>query len=243
MDVWFRYDRCDPILTESSDTGTRGRRFERALFKAFDLLGMTYQTNTEVGGPLWDVRPTGSGWKRVLKDRNTNIKISGTKWAFSDSALASMLPWEPGSMDPASGPEELRALEDRVKAHLDGRGLAQILWLRPTDQTIEAEIEQAAASRDVAKLDRLLRGNNFLSTDFRGYKVRVTRHSQDKSRVGSVALILGGKVAIRSEAPRVFATNNSHPRVGFRREGKRPSTTPHALRPKSANVKAPGPAQ
>lgn len=222
MSLWFTGCEEADDLVENGDTGMRGRRFEKSLLDALTLLGMAYRRNPDVGGPLWDFQTAGPGWTQLIRGKSVNIKISGTKWGFSDAQLVSMLPWTEGTE-----PVDTQLLANKVKAHLDARGLEKILWLRAKDATIEAAIELAVQERNVERLTQLMSAKNFTSTDFTGYSVRVTAHKTDPAKVGSVAIIIGGKVAMRSEAPRAWPSGQA--RIGFRIEAK-PSTSVHSLR-------------
>jgi hypothetical protein len=213
------------------DSGAKGKAFEAWMLKAFDLLGMQYRKNAEAG-PLWDLSPVGPGWSRLVRNQRVNLKVSRTKWAFSDRQLVDMLPWATGSM----GPEhDLIAAAEQVRDYLNARGLDNVVWLRPKDQGTEDALLKAVRSKDVAALDTLMRGPNFRSTTFKGYTVRVTRHRKDPTRIGSVALQIGGRVAVRSELPRNWGSATGAHRVGFRREGNA-GGTPHALREAEARV-------
>ena len=196
---------------EGDDSGLSGKEFENVFFQALDLLGLQYSRNSQ-SGRLWDLTPQGGNWVRLLKGRRANLKVSGTKWMFSDRRLTDMLPWEPGDAPPDFDFDHAAQL---VKDYLDSLGLNDVLWLRPASKDIERAVGDAVHRKDKKALRRLMRSENFTSFDLSGYTASVTPAKDNTARVGSIAIRKGGRVVVRSERPRMISGS---PMVAFRIE-------------------------
>jgi hypothetical protein len=176
------------------DTGKKGKEFENKLVKALKMVGLKFEVN-RYAGRMWDIKPTGDGWLRIISDKEVNIKVAGTKWMFGTSELYKMLPWE-------KLPDDFNKekAEAKVKRFLNKKGLSQIVYLKPKDKMIQTEIISSVDQNDIEKLDALLVKKNFYVEKLgKGYQVRVLT---DGEKVTSVAIDKGGKVFMRSEKPR-----------------------------------------
>ena len=144
---------------------------------------------------MWDIKTIGTGWQRIITDKQVNIKVAGTKWMFGTSELYKLLPWD-------KLPDNFNAdkAAAKVKRLLNKKGLSQIVYLKPKDKSIQTNIISAVDQKDVDKLEKLLVKKNFYIEKLgKSYKVRVLAN---KERVTSVAIDKGGKVFMRSEKPR-----------------------------------------
>ena len=74
------------------DTGQTGKAFEKTFNKALELVNMKFSTNAPTGA-LWDIKPSGTNWISVLKNKDVNIKVARTKWMWGTSKLSKVLPW------------------------------------------------------------------------------------------------------------------------------------------------------
>lgn len=81
----------DPRGGKGSKTGQAGVDYENAFLVACNMLGLDYAE--QKGSALWDLRPLGPGWEKLIKNKDVNIKVAHTKWMFSDSILKRMFPW------------------------------------------------------------------------------------------------------------------------------------------------------
>ena len=181
------------------DTGKKGKEFENTFVEALKMVGLKFEVN-RYAGRMWDIKPIGDGWLRLVSDKEVNIKVSGTKWMFGTSELYKMLPWE-------KLPDDFNKekAEAKVKRFLNKKGLAQIVYLKPKDKIIQQKIMDAVKSardddRFIGDIKNLLVKKNFYIEKLgKSYKVRVLAN---KERVTSVAIDKGGKVFMRSEKPR-----------------------------------------
>lgn len=198
------------------DAGGRGKKFEDILFKAFDLVGLKYTRNGR-SGALWDIRPKGKGWQKIIHDENVNIKIANTKWMFGTAVFSKMLPWDDVTKFSDWSPE---LYAKRVKRHLNRLGLPSVMYLKPKDKDVQDRITAAVDKEDVPTLNDLLVRKNFtLEKLGKGYSVRIT---VDGNKIGSIAIDKGGKVFMRSEKPRNVSGSLM---VGFRTPGKKMGKT------------------
>ncbi len=176
------------------DTGSKGKKFEDILLKAFSLVGLTFKTNT-VRGKMWDVHPQGDDWINFLGEKDINIKIVSTKWLFGTSKIGQMLPWD----DIPDDFDEAPAIK-KIKKFLNTKGVADVLYLKPKTIEIQSAIVKATEAEDVAKLNTLLSKKNFSVAKLgRSYGVTLNRKG---NRFTSVVIHKDGKVFMRSERPR-----------------------------------------
>lgn len=185
----------------TADAGATGKDFEVMFKQALELVGLKFRSNS-ASGRMWDIRPTGPGWKRLVANENVNIKVARTLWLFADRKLADMLPWEMVN----EGWDGAAAVK-MVKRYLKSIGIHQVMFLRPKDETIEAAIIKAAMAKNVGKLTTLLVNKNFKVEELSdSFKVRLSVRPAQKGRhstLGSLALLSSdGKVFARSERPR-----------------------------------------
>ena len=192
---------------EIVDTGKKGKEFENKLLKAFEMVGLDFEAN-HYAGRMWDVHPKGGDWSKLVTDKQVNIKVAGTKWMFADTTLYNMLPWE---KLPENFNNEKAAA--KVKQYLNKKGIADIVYLKPKDKTIQMAIIDAVNKKDIETLNNLLTKKNFLIEKLgNGYSVRVLSNDE---RVTSIAIDKDGKVFMRSEKPRLFKGSKT-PVVTFR---------------------------
>jgi hypothetical protein len=181
-------------MVDVVDTGKKGKEFERKFMQALKMMKLDFDEN-HYAGRMWDFKPKGKGWEKIISDKPVNVKVAGTKWMFGTSALYKMLPWE-------KLPEDFDAdkAAAKVKRFLNKKGLKDIVYMKPLDKDIEKRIKKAVDNKDIEGLKKIFIKKNFqvakLGTT---YKVRVLKN---KERVTSVAIDHGGKVFMRSEKPR-----------------------------------------
>ena len=145
--------------------GTMGKNFEATLLKAFDLLGMPYETQRGASGELWDMHPVGAGWHNLIKDRNVNIKIKSTRWLFSAADVYKAM--KAGAHQVRSGtwtPAQAAARVERaVRDVFRHKGVSSTAFMKPKSKSINDAITQAVAKKDTKKLADLLVARNFTS--------------------------------------------------------------------------------
>jgi hypothetical protein len=183
------------MANDPDDWGKVGRDFERVFTRACELLGLRYEKNSFTGR-IWDMKPVGPGWERILLDKDVNIKAGGTKWMFSSSEIYKELPWDDDK--PEDFDTEVAA--QKVKKILRKFGIDKTVFLKPANKDIQNDIYNAVKNEDIETLEDIFTSKNFyaekLGTD---YSVRVIAND---TRVTSVAIDKGGKVFMRSEKPR-----------------------------------------
>jgi len=189
--------RFHKFLNEAEDivdTGKKGKEFETKLIKALEMVGLDFEVN-HYAGKMWDILPKGDGWLRLVSDKEVNIKVAGTKWMFASTELYKMLPWEklPDKWD-------VDKATKKVRNFLNKKGIAQTVYLKPKDKTIQMAIIDAVDKKDKEKLDTLMVKKNFYIEKLgQGYGVRILTNGE---RVTSIAIDKDGKVFMRSEKPR-----------------------------------------
>lgn len=146
------------------DMGSRGKEFEAAFVKGLKLLGLKFSAN-KASGALWDIHPEGSGWHRLLKDRDVNLKVSATRWLFSDGATygaavkaAKMV--ERGTLTPEQADKRV---ETALRKSLLKKGGASATFTKPRSSEIQSAIISAAKKGDLESLWDLLQAKNFAS--------------------------------------------------------------------------------
>jgi hypothetical protein len=76
------------------DSGAKGVEFENAMSRAFEILGLPADFNSQSAGG-WDVTLRGKGWPEALgSGTKINLKIRTAKWMFSSKELVKLLPWK-----------------------------------------------------------------------------------------------------------------------------------------------------
>lgn len=76
------------------DPGAKGVKFERAMERAFQLLGLSATFNAHDAGG-WDLTLQGKGWPQALgSGTKINLKIRSSKWMFSSKELVKLMPWK-----------------------------------------------------------------------------------------------------------------------------------------------------
>ena len=176
------------------DSGKKGKEFEAKFIEALEMVGLDFDIN-HYAGKMWDILPKGDGWLRLVSDKEVNIKVAGTKWMFASTELYTMLPWEKlldnWDVDKAT---------KKVRNFLNKKGVAQTVYLKPKDKTIQMAIIDAVNKKDKEKLDTLMVKKNFYIEKLgQGYNVRILTNGE---RVTSIAIDKDGKVFMRSEKPR-----------------------------------------
>jgi len=176
------------------DSGKKGKEFEAKFIEALEMVGLDFDIN-HYAGKMWDILPKGDGWLRLVSDKEVNIKVAGTKWMFASTELYTMLPWEklPDNWD-------VDKATKKVRNFLNKKGVAQTVYLKPKDKTIQMAIIDAVNKKDKEKLDTLMVKKNFYIEKLgQGYNVRILTNGE---RVTSIAIDKDGKVFMRSEKPR-----------------------------------------
>jgi hypothetical protein len=76
------------------DPGAKGVEFESAMARAFEILGLPADFNSQAAGG-WDLTLNGKGWPQALgSGTKINLKIRSSKWMFSSKELTKLLPWK-----------------------------------------------------------------------------------------------------------------------------------------------------
>jgi hypothetical protein len=196
--------KFENYLTEKSkdlDAGKQGKKFERVLGDALKMVGLDFDENASTGA-IWDIKPKGQGWDRLISNKEVNIKLSRAKWMVGFSELYKMLPWDelPKNWDKGKDNEKYAK---KVKRFFNKKGLNATAFLKAIDGDIEKQIIDATKKQDVATLKKLFTKKNFQVQGLgRNYDVRVLDNGE---RVTSVAVDKGGKVFMRSEKPRAIS--------------------------------------
>lgn len=198
---------CLVEKTSDLDTGARGKAFENTLLKAFDLVGLTYQKH-RASGAAWDFKATGGDWRKLVGDHEVNIKVAGARWMFGGTEFVAALPWD--EIDDVEAFDKDKAAA-KIRRILVRKKIPQLVFLKPKDKEIQAQIKQAVDVEDVVTLEDLLVKSNFkISKLGRNFSVRI---SVRDGRIGSIAVDKAGKVFMRSERPRKMGGSKM---VGFR---------------------------
>lgn len=191
------------FLTERKDTGSKGKKFENILMQAFDIVGLQYETSSGMG-KLWDIRPIGKDWIKVLGDENVNIKVSGTKWLFGTAELGKMLPWEEG----ISTEEEKQKYEKQIKKWIKKKDIHNVYFMKPKDSKIQKEIISAVSSQDKERLNELLVKKNFQFEKL-GNKFNVELTTREDGSIGYISVLKNNKQFMHSERPRKVGGSSS----------------------------------
>lgn len=178
----------------SEDTGASGKEFEAKFIEALELVGLEFDVNRS-SGALWDIRPTGEGWNRLISEKDVNIKVARTKWMFGSAELSNMIPW-----DDASSIQNVELYKKRIRRLLKSKGVQDTLFLKPKSDAVQNKIMQAVAVKDVDTLNQILVRDNFLIEKLgNNYDIRILAKG---NRITSIVFDKGGKVFMRSERPR-----------------------------------------
>ena len=191
------------------DLGAKGKAFERIFIKALGLVGLDF-TEQNYAGKVFDIETKGSGWKKLFANKKINIKVHGAKWIASSVEITKMLPWDTKKL-PADFDENKAAA--KVKRFFNKNGWNQVIFLKPKNKAIQAEIISAAATEDIPRLKKVFKDNNFYSDQLTNYSVRVLH---DTERVTSVTADQAGKVFMRSEKPRILGAGAGSLTTAFR---------------------------
>lgn len=206
----------DIIEMNKIDAGSAGKNWENIFTQALNLVGLQFSQNSS-SGAMWDIKPQGTGWEKFITDKHVNLKISQTKWLFGTSELSNMLPW--------NDPEDAKANYDlyikRIKRLFNRKGVSTTIYLKPKSIKLQDNIIAAVGAGDVETLKTLLVKKNFLATSLG--KTYDIRFSINDAGIGSIAVVKGGKVFMRSEKPRLMSGSTMF--VGFR--SPKPHMTKH----------------
>lgn len=185
-------DLLAEILNE--DTGEAGKDFEKKFIEALKLTGLEFDVNRG-SGALWDIRPKGDGWSRILTNQDVNIKVARTKWMFGSSELGKLLPW-----DDIETNFDLEKSKKIIRVLLRKKGVQDNIFLKPKDDSIQDQIISSVNDKDINSLNKLLIRNNFyaekLGTD---YDIRILTKD---NYITSIVIDKGGTPFIRAERPR-----------------------------------------
>ena len=80
-----------PSKIKEEGSGAEGKTYELSFFTAARILGLDYKrvTNSE----MWDFRPVGPGWERLITSVDINLKVAASENLFNASGLAKLFPW------------------------------------------------------------------------------------------------------------------------------------------------------
>jgi hypothetical protein len=195
---------------DSPDAGAAGKKFESTFIEALQLVGLDFSVNVATGA-AWDIKPKGRGWKRLLVNKDVNIKVTRALWLFGGAEFARILPWDKIDDEGFDLDQAAKGVEKALRK----RGLHKVVFLKPATTEVENAVSKATKKKDVAKLNDLLVKKNFRAdTIGDSFSVRVTERG---GRIGSIAIVSGGRVFGRSERPRSISGSMF---VGFRRPKK-----------------------
>lgn len=203
---FLRYLKEEEI--DSEDWGAAGKKFESIFIKACKLIGLDLEEN-RYAGRLWDIHAKGNKWKKILSNKDINIKVYGTKWMFGSSELYKILPW-----DGFNGKEfdESKAIS-KVKRILNKLGFNKTVFLKPKNKDIQNKIIQLVKEKNIEELDKIMVSKNFLVNKINNYDVRILKNSE---KITSIVVDYQGKVFMRSEKPRVMGAGKGSMMVTFR---------------------------
>ena len=130
-------ERIEDTEETKLDVGKKGKSFERTLVAACKLVGLDFDVNRG-SGAVWDIKPKGKGWNKLVTAKDVNIKIYRTKWMFAASELSRLLPW-------TNVPEDFdkEGAEKKVKKFFRKRGVESTFFLKPKDSGVEDAIIDA----------------------------------------------------------------------------------------------------
>lgn len=181
-------------IRDIEDPGLGGKEFEKVFVKALKLVGLEFKGNI-TSGPGWDIHTIGSGWLKLISEKNVNIKVYGTKWMFSSSELAKKIPWD-RLTDNYNSDRTEKAIRDVFRK----KEISKIYFLKPKTKDIQNRIIKYTKDGNVDALRKTVVKKNFKFEKLgRNYSVRVLDNGD---RVTSVAILKNGKVFMRSEKPR-----------------------------------------
>jgi hypothetical protein len=170
------YIPIEMLSERAGDTGVAGRTFEADFMRGCDLLGLQYEAQTGKSGAIWDIKLIGLGWHRLVRDRPTNIKVSGTRWLFGAAEVykamkASAANVRNGTWDESDAEERVkRAVKDVFRR----KGLPGTAFMKPKSPAIQKAIQAAVKKKDLKSLGDLLVAKNFLTKRLgNGYKIEV----------------------------------------------------------------------
>ena len=164
----------DATSKGSKDSGKDGKAFEADFKKALDMLKLRYRASTGRGA-LWDIEPIGPGWHRLIKDRQTNLKVTGTRWLFSNSVA---LKYAIDELNPMvirgtlTKDDAAKRLITALRKSLVGQRLGDATFTKPKSLRIQKQIMDAVKAKDKAKLKQLMVASNFGTKRFgRSFKI------------------------------------------------------------------------
>jgi hypothetical protein len=187
--MYFPIDRLDPVYRgpkgrgesvneritiggeESKSQGAFGREFDKKFKVALDLLGFSYDVpGASAGGgdwsePVWDIKPVGAGWHRLISDRTTNLKIATTRSLWTSVPLYDAIRNLVAAADheQITRDEAERRMLRVVKSHLRQSGALETAFLKVKTNDIAKKIIRAVDRKDKAALRNLLVRDNFAS--------------------------------------------------------------------------------
>lgn len=200
-------------VPEVSDTGGRGKQFEKTFIAALKLLGLRF-TENRYAGAGWDIHPDpdDDGWSKLLPRVGINIKVYSTKSMVGSSIFSAMLPW--GEDLPKDF--DFKRAELRLKRQMNKLGWNRVRFLSARSPEVEKEIADAVTTGNAEALRELMTRRNFrlryLSSD---YEVQVKTRD---GKISSIAVIKSGKTFMRSEPPRRVGGSAGY--VAFKREAQ-----------------------
>lgn len=163
------------LVEEVGGAGRAGMRYEKAFKEALRLVGLNFRDNTGTGA-VWDIHPLGVGWHVLIGDQDVNLKVSRTRWLFSDAAVYQRMREvfqnvKGGRLTSRVGE---RTLRNDVKEVLLSKGIADTVYMKPKSAEVEDAIIEAARNKDVMALKDLLVMKNFATKKLgKGFKVEV----------------------------------------------------------------------
>lgn len=176
------------------DTGSSGKEFEKKFIQALQMVGLDFDVNRG-SGALWDIRPKGDGWNRLIDERDVNIKVARTRWMFGSSELSNLLPW-----DDRIDVNNLEPYKDKIRKLFKKKGVQDNYFLKPKDDSIQDSITRSVDNKDVDSINKLLvRPNFFIEKLGNDYDIRINNR---EDYMTSIIIIKDGKVFMRSERPR-----------------------------------------
>jgi len=174
-------------IEEMASTGSEGRVFDAAFPKALRLIGLAFEENVakpdegessgDWSGPVWDIRPVGEGWHRLLSGHSANVKVTTARhtWTSGGAILyraikATVEGVKSGQWSRADGEKRILSA---VKRMLKTTGAADTVWLKPKSSQIQKAIISATRGRgNKERLRELMVADNFASKRLgRGYSM------------------------------------------------------------------------
>lgn len=151
-----------PSSGDIVDAGAAGKQFEEMFVHALKLLGLSFETNRATGA-LWDIRPTGEGWHKLVQNREVNLKVHSTRWLFSDgatynAAVKAHRMVKRGTLTPEQADSRV---SNQLRKSLNAKGAGSTAFMKPRSQGVQNGIVSAAHAGDKDKLRELLTAKNF----------------------------------------------------------------------------------